>query len=125
MFKSVNAFSSFAAKDLKKTKDFYSKTLGLSVKEDKQMGLLNMDLGNKNLVMVYPKPDQKPANFTIFNLVVKDIDKAVDDLAAKGVKFDKYPGFGQDKKGIARPSDANPGPSIAWFKDPDGNILAV
>lgn len=59
----------------------------------------------------------------MLNFPVKDIDKAVDELAEKGVKMERYEGFGQDEKGIAR-SDGR-GPGIAWFKDPAGNILSV
>ena len=55
------------------------------------------------------------------NFEVDDIDKAVDELAARGVRFERYDGMEQDEKGIAR----NGGPSIAWFTDPAGNILSV
>ncbi len=124
MFKAVNVFSSFAVKDLKKAKDFYSKSLGLKVAEEKQMGLLNLELGKGNRVMVYPKPDHKPANYTMLNLVVKNIDQAVADLTKRGVKFEKYKGFGQEPNGIARGGPGR-GPDIAWLKDPSGNIVAV
>ena len=50
-----------------------------------------------------------------------DIDKAVDDLAARGVRFERYDGFEQDEKGIFR----DEGPHIAWIKDPAGNVLSV
>ena len=50
-----------------------------------------------------------------------DIEKAVDELAARGVQFERYDNAGQDDKGIAR----GEGPYIAWFKDPAGNILSV
>jgi hypothetical protein len=52
---------------------------------------------------------------------VEDIDKAVDELAAHGVRFERYDGFEQDEKGIQR----GEGPYIAWFKDPAGNVLSV
>jgi len=52
---------------------------------------------------------------------VDDVEEIVDGLAARGVRFEKYEGFGQDEKGIARGN----GPDIAWFKDPAGNILSV
>ena len=71
--------------------------------------------------LIYPKDDHTPATYTILNFQVEDIDAAVDELAARGVEIERYDGFGQDEKGIAR--DA--GPAIAWFKDPAGNILAV
>jgi len=52
---------------------------------------------------------------------VDDIDAAVDALAERGIGFERYDGFDQDEKGIAR----GPGPQIAWFKDPAGNTLSV
>jgi predicted enzyme related to lactoylglutathione lyase len=70
---------------------------------------------------VYVKPDFAPATYTILNFPVEDIDKAVDELAARGVRFERYDGFGQDEKGIFRQE----GPYIAWFKDPAGNVLSV
>ena len=62
-----------------------------------------------------------------FNLVVDDIDKAVDELSKNGVKFERYSGFpfDQDEKGIARGIAAKMGPDIAWFKDPAGNVFSV
>ena len=85
--------------------------------------LLQLTLRDGVRVLVYPKDDFKPATYTVLNFPVPDIDKAVDDLAQGGITFDRYEGFDQDAKGIAR-SDGN-GPDIAWFKDPDGNIIAV
>jgi hypothetical protein len=73
-------------------------------------------------ILVYPKPDFTPATYTVLNFQVDDVDAAVDDLSGRGVKFERYEGFDQDAKGIARQPG---GPSIAWFKDPAGNILAV
>jgi hypothetical protein len=71
---------------------------------------------------VYPKPDHTPAVYTILNFPVDDIDQAVDALTERGVAFERYDGFEQDEKGIARSGE---GPPIAWFTDPAGNILAV
>ena len=71
---------------------------------------------------MYAKPDFAPATYTILNFPVVDVDEAVGALAAKGVRFERYDGFDQDEKGISR---AEGGPSIAWFKDPAGNILSV
>jgi len=48
-------------------------------------------------------------------------ERAVDELSARGVQFERYEGFDQDEKGIARAG----GPPIAWFTDPAGNILSV
>lgn len=54
-----------------------------------------------------------------------DIDGAVDELTKRGVRFERYDGFGQDEKGIARPQRSEDGPPIAWFTDPAGNVLSV
>ena len=61
------------------------------------------------------------AGITILNFPVDDVDKAVDELMTKGVKFQHYPDMNTDEKGIMR----DKGPTIAWFKDPAGNILSV
>jgi len=120
MLENSNAISGFAVDDIDKAKQFYGETLGVGVSEDGD--LLRLQLGGGTQVIVYPKPDYTPATYTILNFPVDDIDKAVDDLAANGVVFERYPGFDQDDKGIARQL---PGPAIAWFKDPAGNILSV
>ncbi len=120
MLENSNAISGFAVDDIDKAKQFYGETLGVGVSEDGD--LLRLQLGGGTQVIVYPKPDYTPATYTILNFPVDDIDKAVDDLAANGVVFERYPGFDQDEKGIARQL---PGPAIAWFKDPAGNILSV
>ena len=70
-------------------------------------------------ILVYPKPDHVPATFTILNFPVADIDAAVDQLAARGITFERY--ASTDAKGVMR----DQGPPIAWFKDPAGNILSV
>ena len=119
MLESQNAFSSFSVNDLQKAKAFYGQTLGLKVKES-EMGL-EIRPGETD-VFIYPKPNHTPASFTVLNFVVDDIEKAVDDLKKNGVKFEQYEGeIETDEKGIHH----NGGPSIAWFKDPAGNILSV
>lgn len=119
MLGNSKAFSGFAAPDIEAARRFYGETLGLEVSEDD--GLLTLHLAGGRDTMIYPKPDFEPATYTILNFPVEDIDAAVDALTSRGVEFEKYEGFGQDEKGIAR--DA--GPPIAWFRDPAGNILAV
>lgn len=122
MFKDSKAFSGFAVKDLDAAKSFYGDTLGLDAR-DGPMGMLELHLGSGAIVLVYLKDDHEPANYTILNLPVKDVDAAVDQLTRAGVKMEHYgPDFGQDEKGIARDDR---GPTIAWFKDPSGNVIAV
>jgi len=119
MFKNTKAFSGFAVDDIEKAREFYGEKLGLETSEEN--GLLTLHLAGDRPTMIYPKPDLEPGNYTILNFPVDDIDAAVDDLAARGVSFERYDGFEQDERGIAR----GEGPYIAWFKDPAGNILSV
>jgi catechol 2,3-dioxygenase-like lactoylglutathione lyase family enzyme len=119
MLETNKAFSSFSVDDLQKAKDFYAQTLGLKVKESKEG--LELHPG-ENDVFIYPKPNHAPATFTVLNFLVEDIEATVDELSGKGVKFEHYEGeIKTDEKGIHR----NSGPTIAWFKDPAGNILSV
>ncbi len=115
------AFSGYSVDDLEKAQSFYAGTLGLDVEPAEEMPLMRIRLGGDRHVLVYAKPDHQPATFTVLNFPVPDVDAAVDELAARGVTFERYEGFGQDEKGIMRDN----GPQIAWFKDPAGNILSV
>jgi catechol 2,3-dioxygenase-like lactoylglutathione lyase family enzyme len=121
MLAQSKAFSGFAVDDLEKARDFYGETLALEVELVEEPALLNIHLAGGRDILVYPKADFEPATYTILNFPVDDVEAAVDDLASRGVAFERYDGMEQDEKGIAR----GPGPEIAWFKDPAGNILAV
>lgn len=123
MLGSSKAFSGFAVDDLGKARDFYGETLGVRTSMvDEQNGLMALQFEGSRDVLVYVKPDHVPAVFTVLNFPVADIDKTVDELSSRGVRFERYGAdFGQDEKGISR----GRGPSIAWFKDPAGNILSV
>ena len=119
MFAKTRAFSGFAAPDIAAARAFYAETLGIRTSEEN--GMLTLHLAGDRPVLVYPKPDFQPASYTILNFPVADIDRAVDELSQRGVRFERYAGFAQDAKGIAR----GDGPPIAWFRDPAGNILSV
>ena len=123
MFKNAKAFSSFSVNDIQKAKDFYGWTLGLDVAEVPEMkGLLNINIEEGGKVMLYEKPSHIPATFTVLNFSVTDVEKTVDELVKRGIKFEQYGGqIKTDAKGIARGG----GPLIAGFKDPAGNILSV
>jgi len=121
MLADSQAFSGFAVKDLEAARAFYADTLGLDVSEEH--GLLFLRLADARPTLVYPKPDHEPGNFTILNFPVDDLDATVDGLAERGVRFERYEGFDQDERGIAR--GGGNGPDIAWFTDPSGNILSV
>jgi predicted enzyme related to lactoylglutathione lyase len=121
MLENSKAFSGFAAPDIAKENKFYSQTLGLKTSEDR--GLLRLHLTGDNNVLIYPKPNHVPATFTVLNFPVDDVDRAVDELTKRGVQFEHYNqgDLKTDEKGIMRGN----GPTIAWFKDPAGNILSV
>jgi len=119
MFENSKAFSGFAVDDLEAAKKFYGETLGLKVSE--QNGLLTLHLAGDRDTLAYPKAGHVPAEYTILNFPVDDIDAAVDELSGRGVTFERYEGLEQDDKGVMRGN----GPDIAWFKDPAGNILSV
>ena len=120
MLKHSKAFSGFSSNEIEASKRFYGETLGLDVTEE--MGGLGLHFAGGGEVFIYPKDDHEPATFTVLNFPVEDIDGAVDRLTEAGVAFERYDGFEQDEKGIARGDE---GPAIAWFKDPAGNILSV
>jgi predicted enzyme related to lactoylglutathione lyase len=122
MLADTEAFNGFAVDDLAKAQEFYGETLGLKTEVlDEQNGVMSLHLAGGRDTLIYAKPDFVPATYTILNFQVEDIDGVVDELGARGVGFERYEGFDQDEKGIARGN----GPDIAWFKDPAGNILAV
>jgi len=123
MFGTTKAFSGFSVNDLQKAKEFYHGKLGIEVSEN-EMGILTLHLGSGAEVIIYPKPNHQPATFTILNFPVDNIDKAVDELIAKGITFEQYgEPIKTDEKGILRGNGR--GPDIAWFTDPAGNILSV
>ena len=104
MLKESKAFSGFSVNDIQKAKDFYGRTLGLQVSESH--GLLTLHLAGGNKVLIYPKVNHAPATFTVLNFPVENVDES--DIKT-------------DEKGIMRGN----GPTIAWFKDPAGNVLSV
>lgn len=117
----VNSIVAFIpTKDGKKSRAFYEGTLGLRfVSEDKFALVLD---GNGTMVRVAKVGEFKPQSFTILGWQVSDIRKAATTLGAKGVKFEQYGMPGQDPTGVwSSPSGAK----VAWFKDPDGNVLSL
>jgi catechol 2,3-dioxygenase-like lactoylglutathione lyase family enzyme len=122
MLSGNKATSGFAVKDMKQARDFYEGTLGLEVEVlDADHGVTRLHLGDGYVVLMYLSADMTPASYTMLNFEVADIDAAVDELAARGIAFERYDGFDHDERGIVR----SPGPQIAWFEDPSGNIISV
>jgi hypothetical protein len=86
-------------------------------------GTLVVPLSGGTKTLMYPKPNHQPATFTVLNFPVDSVEKAVDELSQRRVRFEIYnePNLKTDARGISRGN----GPTIAWFKDPAGNILSV
>lgn len=113
-----------AVSDMNRARAFYEGKLGLAVGEERSDGGVRYPCGEGSSIHVYPSPGnagRSPA--TLAGFAVADIESAVDELAAAGVAFEQYDTgpIETDEKGIARLA----GTSSAWFKDPDGNVLAV
>ncbi|WP_030752925.1 VOC family protein [Streptomyces griseus] len=127
MFGETTAYSGFSVDDLDSARHFYGDALGLTVEDTGagDMRMLFLTLPGGARVFVYPKEDHAPASFTILNFEVEDIDRAVDDLTARGVAFERYPGFDADGKGVVRGTGEGGPRGIAWFTDPAGNVIAV
>jgi catechol 2,3-dioxygenase-like lactoylglutathione lyase family enzyme len=121
LFDASQAFNGFAVPDIAAAKAFYTDVLGIEVTEDH--GILQLHVGGGTPTFVYPKPDHVPATYTILNFAVPDVEAAVDALAGRGVRFERYVGTPAetDEKGVFRGG----GPLIAWFTDPAGNVLSV
>jgi predicted enzyme related to lactoylglutathione lyase len=116
------ATSGFAVKDLDAAREFYEGTLGLRIEVfSEEFGVTALKLAGGYDVLMYRSEEMTPPSYTILNFEVDDIDAAVEELGERGVSFQRYDGFDHDEKGIVR----GPGPSIAWFEDPSGNVIAV
>jgi catechol 2,3-dioxygenase-like lactoylglutathione lyase family enzyme len=122
MLKKSRAFSSFSVNDIQKAREFYGRTLELDLSNGPE-GTLVVPLSGDSKVLMYPKPNHQPATFTVLNFPVASVEKAVDELSRRGVRFEVYnePNLQTDERGISRGN----GPTIAWFKDPAGNILSI
>lgn len=115
------ATSGFAVKDLDAAREFYEGTLGVEIEVlTEEFGVTALKLTGGDVLM-YLNPEMTPASYTMLNFEVDDVDATVDALAERGISMRRYDGFDHDEKGIVR----SPGPQIAWFEDPSGNVIAV
>lgn len=99
---------------------FYSKVLGLSL-EGRSHGALLYRVGAGSL-RISPVPSTAPSEHTVFGLEVDDVDQAAADLTAKGVEFERFPGFSHDANGVWTAPDKT---KVAWLRDPDGNLISL
>ena len=109
-----------AVTDRARAKAFYGGTLGFALRHEDQFALV-FD-SNGTTLRVSPVKSFTPQPFTVLGWEVADITKAVAALAARGIEFVRVPGLPQDEQGIWSPA---PGIFVAWFKDPDGNMLSL
>jgi catechol 2,3-dioxygenase-like lactoylglutathione lyase family enzyme len=115
--------ATIAVSDMDRARGFYEGKLGLTPGGMEGPHGVLYQCGEGSMLLVYHSPEHAgKATATVATWEVPDLDRTVDELAANGVEFERYEGFEQDEKGIARDPR---GPAIAWFKDPAGNILAV
>ena len=126
MIEAVSAFSGLSVNDLAKAREFYVDTLQLKLVDD-SMGL-RLELPGGGELFIYDKPGHTPADYTVLNFVVTNIDETIDHLSGHhGIVFEHYDTLPapQDDKQVLRGKQSGYGPDIAWFKDPAGNTLAI
>jgi predicted enzyme related to lactoylglutathione lyase len=103
-------------------KPFYAGALGLRIASEDAFAV-TFDLGGGAMLRLTDLPDHQPGSHTVLGWSVSDIRVAVAGLRDKGVTFRIYEGFGQDEDGIWTPPGG--GAQVAWFADPDGNVLSL
>jgi catechol 2,3-dioxygenase-like lactoylglutathione lyase family enzyme len=126
MLGSARVVAFVPTRDSDKARRFYVDVLGLRFVSDDQFALV-LD-ANGITVRVSKVPEYTPHPFTVLGWDVSDIEKAVSELQGKGVSFERYGFPGQDERGIwTAPAvgNATGGAKVAWFKDPDGNLLSL
>lgn len=125
MFRPQSGYSGFSVDDVAAAVSFYRDVLGLETEVVVEGQMVRLRLpGGAAWVFVYGKPDHVPASYTVLNLVVDDLDAALDDLADSGLEPQHYGGHA-DERGVLRGRSVGMGPDIAWFTDPAGNVFSV
>lgn len=106
--------------DIARSEQFYSNVLGLPL-VGRSHGALVYRVG-RGVLRVSPVPSTEPSKHTVVGFEVADVDLVVADLTAKGVAFERFPGFSHDEAGVWRAPD---GTRVAWLRDPDGNLMSL
>ena len=106
--------------DLARAERFYVGTLGLTKMRGEEMALIVE--ANGVTIRIARADGFEPQPFTILGFDVDDVEQTARVLAASGVGFERYAGMDQDESGVWT---APGGSRIAWFKDPDGNVLSI
>jgi catechol 2,3-dioxygenase-like lactoylglutathione lyase family enzyme len=121
MLGSINIVAFVPTRDSERARAFYEGVLGLRFVKDDGFALV-LDANGIMVRVAKVQPQFTPAQFTILGWQVTDIEKVAVALQGKGVQFERFGFFEQDQLGIWT---APTGDKVAWFKDPDGNILSV
>lgn len=121
MLSEGTVYATIAVKDINKAKEFYGGTLGLEQASENPGGVTYKSAGGR--IFVYASQDAGTNRATYAAWQTEDVESAVNDLKSKGVSFEQY----DDLPGATREGDIHLMGDLkaAWFKDPDGNILAV
>jgi catechol 2,3-dioxygenase-like lactoylglutathione lyase family enzyme len=120
MLKKSEIIGFVATQNAAAARKFYQKTLGLKLVYEDPFAIV-FD-ANGTMLRLSKVPRLTPAPFTVLGWKVRDVAAVIRDLARKGVRFLRFEGLDQDKAGIwSSPSGAK----VAWFKDPDGNMLSL
>jgi len=123
MLGSADLIAFAPTRDPAKAREFYGQTLGLEFISADSFALVFKAHGTTlRIVNVAEVKDFHPASFTILGWQVTNVSDTVGDLVKKGVRFERFPGMDQDAKGIWK---SPTGARVAWFKDPDGNMLSI
>ena len=123
MLGSADLIAFAPTRDPAKAREFYAHTLGLELMSEDPFALVfNAHGTTLRIANVADVKDFRPASFTILGWQVTSVSDTIGDLAKKGVRFERFPGMDQDAKGIWK---SPTGARVAWFKDPDGNILSI
>jgi catechol 2,3-dioxygenase-like lactoylglutathione lyase family enzyme len=122
MLGSSKVLATIPAVDIQRAEEFYTQVLGLSLVEKPQEGVLILEAGAGTQIMIYEREATK-AEHTAVTFQVKDLERVVVDLTAKGVRFEQYDSdeFTTDQRGIAQMENAK----MAWLKDSEGNVLGL
>jgi catechol 2,3-dioxygenase-like lactoylglutathione lyase family enzyme len=106
--------------DIDRARSFYGQVLGLALAADEPFGLVFEVSGT--MLRVTKVPQVAPASYNVLGWEVADIRAAARALAEKGIVFERFEGMAHDETGICQFPD---GTKVAWFHDPDGNLLSI
>ena len=120
MLQNARMYSYIPAKDVARARKFYEEKLGIKPKQETAGGVV-YEFGNGTACFLYPTPNAGTSQASQAFWQVDDIEREVADLKARGVKFEKYDMPEMDENGISTAGGAK----AAWFKDTEGNIMAL